>query len=216
MAGDYQSLRNALVTGGADVNTLDILVNSNKADVRKDSVVAREKNDPERPTSQARTYVTWTKTIDAGRIPILTLFVSTPPSFNNRKTSNSNARPDRSTPWRPVNYGVSTPDDTVYNDDDDADNMTDQITPATRNVSGPQNDQPQRTLFFSGLSERTTYGDLMSVIKGGKIISSVLRNGSALVTFATGAADFLAWSKRNDIYLQGKRVSGIASQSWFF
>jgi hypothetical protein len=47
------------------------------------------------------------------------------------------------------------------------------------------------------------------VIKGGKVISSVLRNNGALVTLATGAAEFLAWSKRNDIYLQGKRVKSI-------
>jgi hypothetical protein len=49
----------------------------------------------------------------------------------------------------------------------------------------------------------------MSIIRGGKIISSVLRNNGALVTLATGAAEFLAWSRRNDIYLQGKRVSRI-------
>jgi hypothetical protein len=40
--------------GGADISTLDILVDSNKTDVRKDSVVAEEKRDLERPKSQAR------------------------------------------------------------------------------------------------------------------------------------------------------------------
>lgn len=114
-------------------------------------------------------------------------------------------------PWRPLNYGTSIPDDTAFHDD--VDNMTEEDTSAMRTVGGTQNDQPQRTLFISGLSERTTYRDLMSVVKGGKIISCVLRNNSALVTFVTGAADFLAWSKRNDIYLQGKRVSGHAFQS---
>lgn len=103
------------------------------------------------------------------------------------------------------------PDDTAY--DDDVDNMTEETTSAMRNAASPQTEQPQRTLFISGLSERTTYRDLMSVVKGGKIISCVLRNSSALVTFAAGAADFLAWSKRNDIYLQGKRVSGFASRA---
>lgn len=51
----------------------------------------------------------------------------------------------------------------------------------------------------------------MSVIKGGKIVSTVMNNNSALVTFATGSTEFLAWSKRNDIYLQGKRVSNLYS-----
>jgi hypothetical protein len=107
------------------------------------------------------------------------------------------------------------PDDTAYDDSDDyADSLTEDNLPAKRSVGSPKNDQPQRTLFFSGLSERTTYRDLMSAIKGGKIVSSVLRNSGALVTFATGAAEFLAWSKRNDIYLQGKRVSGMVSRNW--
>jgi hypothetical protein len=34
-----------------------------------------------------------------------------------------------------------------------------------------------------------------------------MRGDCALVTFLSGAPEFLAWSKRNDIYLQGKRVS---------
>jgi hypothetical protein len=38
--------------GGADISTLDILVDSNKADVRKDSVVAEDKRDHEKPKSQ--------------------------------------------------------------------------------------------------------------------------------------------------------------------
>ncbi len=62
-------------------------------------------------------------------------------------------------------------------------------------------------MYFSGLSERTTYRDLLSVIKGGKILSVNLRpERTATVTFLEGAAEFLAWAKRNDIYLHTKRV----------
>lgn len=65
----------------------------------------------------------------------------------------------------------------------------------------------QRTLYLTGLPERTTYRDLISVIKGGRLISILLRHGrSATVTLLTGAGEFLAWSKRNDIYLHTKRV----------
>ena len=101
------------------------------------------------------------------------------------------------------------PDDADYGED--AESMFHVNTPAKRDIGSPQSGQPQRTLSFTGLSHRTTYIDLMSVLKGGKIISAILRSSSALVTFATGAAEFLAWSKRNDIYLQGKRVSSNVS-----
>lgn len=100
-------------------------------------------------------------------------------------------------------------DTSIYHGDED--DLFDGNAPATNDSNNAPSSQQRRTLFFSGLSERTTYKDLMSVIKGGKIVSSVMNNNSALVTFATGAAEFLAWSKRNDVYLQGKRVSDSAS-----
>lgn len=75
------------------------------------------------------------------------------------------------------------------------------------NSGGLINPQGQCTLFFSGLPERTTYRDLVSVIHCGKLLSIYLRpDRTALVTFVNGAADFLAWTKRNDLYLHGKRV----------
>ncbi|KAF2167253.1 hypothetical protein M409DRAFT_54435 [Zasmidium cellare ATCC 36951] len=70
-----------------------------------------------------------------------------------------------------------------------------------------QADSAMRTLYFCGFHPRTTYRDLLSVIKGGKILSINLRaERSATVTFHDGAAEYLAWVKRNDIYLHGKRV----------
>ncbi|EMC92764.1 hypothetical protein BAUCODRAFT_77457 [Baudoinia panamericana UAMH 10762] len=72
------------------------------------------------------------------------------------------------------------------------------------NLQAPQE---RRTLYFSGLSDRTTYKDLLSVVKGGKVLSVNLRSDrSATITFWDGAAEFLAWAKRNDIYLHSKRV----------
>jgi len=66
--------------------------------------------------------------------------------------------------------------------------------------------QHLRTLYFAGLAERTTMRDLLNVIKGGKILSINMRNSGATVTFFDGAAEFLHWTKRNDIYLHGRRV----------
>ena len=70
-----------------------------------------------------------------------------------------------------------------------------------------KNGQAMRTLYFTGFNNRTTYRDLCSVIKGGKLLSINMRSEkSATVTFLDSAADYLAWVRRNDIYLNGKRV----------
>jgi hypothetical protein len=75
------------------------------------------------------------------------------------------------------------------------------------------NNGDRRTIFFSGLSERTTYRDLLSVIKGGRLLSVNIRpERTATVSFLEGAADFLAWVKKNDIYLQSKRVSSYPQE----
>jgi hypothetical protein len=66
----------------------------------------------------------------------------------------------------------------------------------------------QRTILISNLSERTTHKDLVNIIRGGRILDIFLRNDrSATVSFVEGAAEFLAYAKRKDIYLHTKRVS---------
>lgn len=67
------------------------------------------------------------------------------------------------------------------------------------------------TLLFSSLPEDIKHKDLTSIIKGGRLIQIWLREKerSADVTFAEGAAAFLAYSKRNPFYIRGKRVSTI-------
>ena len=66
----------------------------------------------------------------------------------------------------------------------------------------------QRTILITNLSERTTHKDLASIIRGGRLLDIFLRNDrSATISFVEGAAEFLAYAKRNDIYLHMKRVS---------
>lgn len=75
-------------------------------------------------------------------------------------------------------------------------------------LGAQQKDSAMRTLYFCGLHPRTTYRDLLSVIKGGKLVNiNMPSERTATVTFRDGAADYLAWVKRNDIYLHSKRVS---------
>jgi hypothetical protein len=66
----------------------------------------------------------------------------------------------------------------------------------------------QRTVLITNLSERTTHKDLASIIRGGRLLDIFLRNDrSATVSFVEGAVEFLAYAKRNDIYLHMKRVT---------
>ncbi|KAF7443689.1 hypothetical protein A1F99_117630 [Pyrenophora tritici-repentis] len=54
---------------------------------------------------------------------------------------------------------------------------------------------------------RTTHKDLASIVRGGRLLDIFLRNDrSATISFVEGAAEFLAYAKRNDIYLHMKRL----------
>ncbi|KAF2661216.1 hypothetical protein K491DRAFT_481319 [Lophiostoma macrostomum CBS 122681] len=65
----------------------------------------------------------------------------------------------------------------------------------------------QRTILISNLSERTTHKDLVDIIRGGRLLDVFLRNDRcATISFVEGAQDFLAYAKRNDIYLHTKRL----------
>ena len=65
----------------------------------------------------------------------------------------------------------------------------------------------QRSILISNLSDRTTHKDLIGIIRGGSLLEIYLRNDrTAVVSFTEGAADFLAYTKRKDVYLHMKRV----------
>jgi hypothetical protein len=79
------------------------------------------------------------------------------------------------------------------------------------NDQGPAQRIPlhdQRTVLITNLSDRTTHHDLTTIVRGGRLLDIFLRNDrSATISFVEGAAEFLAYAKRNDIYLHMKRVS---------
>lgn len=71
----------------------------------------------------------------------------------------------------------------------------------------------QRTVLISNLSDRTTHKDITSIIRGGRLLDIFLRHDrTATVSFVEGAAEFLAYAKRNDIYLHQKRVCSCLLQ----
>lgn len=104
---------------------------------------------------------------------------------------------------RHASYGMQS---SIYDDNEfDVEGSDVEATNyGSRTASG---NKEMRTLYFSGLSDRTTYRDLLSVIKGGKLLSiNMPSERTATVSFLEGAKEFLAWAKRNDIYLHAKRV----------
>lgn len=75
----------------------------------------------------------------------------------------------------------------------------------------------QRTVLISNLAECTTHRDIAEVVRGGRLLDIFLRNDrSAAVSFVEGAADFLNYVKRNDIYLHAKRVCVVESHICLF
>ncbi|KAM3421475.1 hypothetical protein BST61_g1868 [Cercospora zeina] len=115
------------------------------------------------------------------------------PTFNNVSASH-----------RYVSHG-NPPSSIVDGTCIDADSFMDEGNDIEETLAEPG--QTLRTLYFTGFNSRTSYRDLLSVIKGGKLLNVSLRpEKSATVTFLDAAADYLAWVKRNDIYLHGKRV----------
>jgi len=74
----------------------------------------------------------------------------------------------------------------------------------------------QRTILLSNLSDRTTHKDLTSVVRGGKLLDIHLRiDRTAAISFVNGAHEFLAFAKRNDIYIHQKRVS-VSREELFY
>lgn len=71
----------------------------------------------------------------------------------------------------------------------------------------------QRTIMVKNLSDRTTHKDIVDFIRGGLILDVYLRlhERSASISFVEGyaAQAFLAYVKRKDIYLHGKRVGSL-------
>ncbi|KAK6438316.1 hypothetical protein LTR95_005487 [Oleoguttula sp. CCFEE 5521] len=196
---EYDALKAALIQGGVTIETLELLVCHVHHDERKDSATELW-NSGQGATKQNN-------------------FASPRPTFGSNSTpgvpyltSNEFSQTNRFHPTRPDTYQSkwSYPHaGTPPIDDDDENISLDGDVTALDDVSNAQHDskvQDHRTLYFAGLSERTTYKDLLAVVKGGKLLSVLMRGSGATVSFYNGASDFLAWSKRNDIYIQNKRV----------
>ncbi|KAK4993130.1 hypothetical protein LTR50_000616 [Elasticomyces elasticus] len=209
----FETLKAALFRGGISADTLDLLLSS--ADEKNDSPVNADpwnsdlddyKNGkPAICHSKAAPVATFAP---SNEIPWRRAGVRLPSSSNGCVTQNG--RFSQQQGLAPLQR-VSTRETSFNNSGSSLDErnenrgVADIACGITQSV--PSSEDAQRTLFFKGLSDRTTYKDLISILRGGKLLDITLRgNQTATVTFYEGAADFLAYTKRNDIYLLTKRI----------
>ena len=196
-----------MLQGGVTEDTLDLLISSaSGVDLRKDSgIEINSYNQDAKDTQLAN---------GGSKYPNLSSAKSNglPSAFNLAPGSSPFANGDPRTHLRVpnlqrhVSYGMSSgADENGFDYDEDYDEENNNHVVPGANFTPASNEK--RTLYFSGFSDRTTYRDLLSVIKGGRLLSINLRQDRcATVTFLDGATEFLAWVKRNDLYLNSKRV----------
>jgi len=135
--------------------------------------------------------------------------------------NNQQTKAALSAQYNDQNYQAHTLHHNRVAETDYQDDMSSVCTPSEDDFErvAPWNEHPQQsrqrgprqdhTLLLSSLPAGVTLKDITSVIRGGRLIHLWLRSAerSAAVSFAEGAPDFLAYSKRNDIYIGTKRVS---------
>ncbi|KAI4253695.1 MAG: hypothetical protein LQ352_003532 [Teloschistes flavicans] len=80
--------------------------------------------------------------------------------------------------------------------------------------------QDRRTIVLKNLCDRITHKDVVTVVRGGSLLDVYLRpqDRSASVSFveSTAAEEFLAYVKRNDVYIHGRRISFSWSDRQFY
>ncbi|KAI7182352.1 hypothetical protein KC363_g8813 [Hortaea werneckii] len=215
---EYELLKSALFQGGVTAETLDILISgAGSGGTRKDSGASGLKTGHDGFESQLPGYHSnlnyhhqtslyqdeqWRRD---GSVHSST--------FRDSNSQQTRAGATLRVPSfsRQASYGAppsSIANDYAFDDvDDNDDNLIEEGRPSILQPPGLHPSHERRTLYFSGFSDRTTYKDFVSVIKGGQLLSINLRpERSGTVTFLEGAEAFPAWARRHDIYLHSKRI----------
>lgn len=160
------------------------------------------------PTSFSSNTNTWEETFIRPQSVPVTMARSLPPNDTSPNSDNTAVGDALQPRIHPHAYNrvdsYAQPDSYIDDLDKDED-----INSSMQRV--PVHDQ--RTILVSNLSDRTTHKDLVSFVRGGRLLDIFLRNDrTATVSFVEGAAEFLAYTKRNDIYLHTKRVRLTVSE----
>jgi hypothetical protein len=191
-------LRKALLRGGLNESTLDLLISGAEAQEQEDVTL----------TGSAWDHTTFTRPTT---VPVS---IAKPPEQLTPDPSEhigaSNGFLSQYSHYQGPNnrsYSFGAVDSaTSYPDKDDA-FMPENGEGINGNWRTGMPSHDQRTLMFSNLPERTTHAELLSVIKGGRLLDIYVRNDrTATVSFVDGAAEFLAYTKKKDTYLRTKRL----------
>ncbi|WPH03052.1 Hypothetical protein R9X50_00592600 [Acrodontium crateriforme] len=206
---EYESLKSSLYSGGITSETLDLLTGAAAGrDQRKDSAFSVDQDIPQSSYDQHKTslnhHVVDTEIpsrSNGGAVPY-----NSAPALRIASFGSQHTQAAREPCSRQVSHQFAeslAPDYRLF----DADDSFEDGTNVNMDPQGRFDSKEKRTLYMSGFSDRTTYKDLVAILRGGKILSILLRpDRTATVTFLEGAAEFLAWAKRNDIYLHAKRI----------
>ncbi|KAF1831367.1 hypothetical protein BDW02DRAFT_505440 [Decorospora gaudefroyi] len=188
---EYHLLKSALFRGGLQTETLETLLLGEHSATNED------------PSSFD--YESQQTTTRSGAVPVAgamsSQFRTSPASDNTAVSHSLQPRSHPRSSYRVASYGdqesfMASPDSPPDDDDDQEHGHSQRI---------PLHDQ--RTILITNLPERTTHKDLVSIIRGGRLLDIFIRNDrSATVSFVEGAAEFLAYAKRNDLYLHMKRL----------
>ncbi|OAL49368.1 hypothetical protein IQ07DRAFT_600395 [Pyrenochaeta sp. DS3sAY3a] len=176
---EYDLLKQALFRGGLTHETLETLL---EGEFSASNAPAQDNTRRLAPSGQPSTLST-----------------DSSPSLGNTETSKEGPRARPYTSQRVVSYETqsSTEESPEDVEDENQDDTFPQYIPL----------HDQRTIHIRNLPERTTHKDLVEIIRGGRLLDIYIRTDrTATVSFVEGAAEFLAYTKRNDIYLHTRRL----------
>ncbi|KAF2107915.1 hypothetical protein BDV96DRAFT_290206 [Lophiotrema nucula] len=192
---EYGLLKNALFRGGLTVETLETLLAGESGAVQEEPVTYH--------TPSSHDNSAWEETFSRPKPTpvVMTVPRSSDASPDSDNTAVGDGLQPRSQPhsYNRV-YSFGQPDSSIESPEKD-----DEFNEMSHQGRVPVHDQ--RTVLIANLSDRTTHKDLTTIIRGGRLLDIFLRNDrTATVSFVEGAHDFLAYAKRNDVYLHTKRL----------
>ncbi|KAI9723128.1 MAG: hypothetical protein M1828_004376 [Chrysothrix sp. TS-e1954] len=84
----------------------------------------------------------------------------------------------------------------------------------TETVQHSKTQREKHTVLLSNLPYDVTHRDITSVVRGGKLIDIWLPRPerTAIVTFASGASEFLQYARRTDLYVQDRKIVAAWSE----
>ncbi|KAI9828047.1 MAG: hypothetical protein M1832_003574 [Thelocarpon impressellum] len=213
LAGEYDRLRDALFRGGINAETLEVLINGAA------NAEERPLGTPALTDDESNGGVVFSRpAVSPG-----SLYPSHADRQSGRATLSKDGRGflragnDGNVGVRKQSFDAASyaSVDSLDKDDTFVDgNGQDQ---ASRPQYAGRNER--RTILLSNLSDRTSHQDVVGVIRGGVLLDIYMRGHerSASVSFVEGVAAqaFINYTKRNDIYIHGKRVEVRWSERQF-